>query len=1080
MKKLLTAILILLTITGNAVTRYVSTTGTNSGAGGIGAPWLTLVYAMANSSSGDIIHVNAGTFLETSQLNLPVGVSIEGEGVTSIIQSTLTADFNAIIYVGSAEGTSGNQHISNVKFDGRSLATDWGIQVYGRSNVEVYNCTIENFRDRGVIFAGRTDGALLPPTIYATGNKFYNNIINNSGQYNGYGRGNLNIGGQNGMLIYGNTITQNQRAVGSNGWCIKGFNDGFLRNVKIYNNTLTRIPHSAGDDFDFAIELFFLEGGNEVYNNTIQGSFDTNFQSVGAESYSLWIHDNTFSVPTHASAVQHGIILEFDSDGVIIEDNTFTNITKCVSFFPRVNMVQNITIRNNLFKNIGGFSSGHFIGGFESETGDFDVSNFYIYNNTFIADPSSAPDWGINFGGVNATHGYNNLQIKNNIFENTSIAWFVSGSLEKITNSAIQYNNAYGNGNSNDPNPSFIGSAPLAGSSVISNTLKVDPLYANTSSYPLSSSSPLRDAGVNVGLAYMGAAPDISYVEFNVSGNVAPSANAGSNQTITLPTSSVSLTGSGTDTDGAITAYLWTKTSGTGGTITTPTTQNTTVTGLTEGVYIFRLTVTDDSASNNTGYDEVQITVNGAGSSPSANAGTDISITLPTASASLTGSGTGTTASANNIILQSETLDNATWGKSNVNITANQAVDVLGNNTLDLVTITTSTNNYLFQTFTVVPGTTYYCKWDVKRGTATNMHYGFFNENASNYIGGSTTSYYSSTSTTVSTFSTSFTAPTGCTSVSIEISSETPTTGTFYAGRVHVSTQSAAVYGTTTTAALNGAAGSTITGYAWTKISGTGGTITTPSAQNTTVTGLTAGVYVYRLTVTDNLSATAFDEVQVTVNAGGDVTPPTVNSTSPTNAATGVAIAVHPTITFNENILSGTVTTSSAYITGVTSTVGLSGAVVTITPTSNLAYSTTYTINATTTITDLSGNALASNYTSTFTTVAAPNVPPTANAGNDTTIVLPTSSLTITGTGTDTDGTIPTKVWTQTSGTSATISNGTTYSPTFSGMTTEGVRVFRLTVTDNVGATGYDERTVTVSAQPTISTRRRFKFRRRR
>ena len=51
--------------------------------------------------------------------------------------------------------------------------------------------------------------------------------------------------------------------------------------------------------------------------------------------------------------------------------------------------------------------------------------------------------------------------------------------------------------------------------------------------------------------------------------NIPPTANAGTDQTITLPTNTVSLSGSGTDPDGTISSYSWTKISGpASGTIT--------------------------------------------------------------------------------------------------------------------------------------------------------------------------------------------------------------------------------------------------------------------------------------------------------------------------------------------------------------------------------------------------------------------------------------------------------------------------------------------------------------------------------
>ena len=57
-----------------------------------------------------------------------------------------------------------------------------------------------------------------------------------------------------------------------------------------------------------------------------------------------------------------------------------------------------------------------------------------------------------------------------------------------------------------------------------------------------------------------------------------------------------------------------------------------------------------------------------------------------------------------------------------------------------------------------------------------------------------------------------------------------------------------------------------ISTYAWAKIAGpAAGTISSPSAASTTVTGLTAGVYSFELTVTDDSSAVDKDTVLVTV-----------------------------------------------------------------------------------------------------------------------------------------------------------------------------------------------------------------------
>jgi len=123
------------------------------------------------------------------------------------------------------------------------------------------------------------------------------------------------------------------------------------------------------------------------------------------------------------------------------------------------------------------------------------------------------------------------------------------------------------------------------------------------------------------------------------SSNIPPTANAGTDQTITLPTNSVILSGSGTDPDGIIVTYLWTKVSGpAAGTITNPNTAATSVTGLVQGFYQFELRVTDNNGAF--GRDTMQVTVNIAPNiPPAANAGPDQTITLPTNNTSITGSG---------------------------------------------------------------------------------------------------------------------------------------------------------------------------------------------------------------------------------------------------------------------------------------------------------------------------------------------------------------------------------------------------------------------------------------------------------
>lgn len=86
--------------------------------------------------------------------------------------------------------------------------------------------------------------------------------------------------------------------------------------------------------------------------------------------------------------------------------------------------------------------------------------------------------------------------------------------------------------------------------------------------------------------------------------NKAPVANAGPDQEIVV---SMVLNGSGSDSDGTITGYLWEQVSGIPAVIVAPDKAATQVTGLQKGENIFRLTVTDNKGAK--GSDEVKVTV---------------------------------------------------------------------------------------------------------------------------------------------------------------------------------------------------------------------------------------------------------------------------------------------------------------------------------------------------------------------------------------------------------------------------------------------------------------------------------------
>jgi hypothetical protein len=105
--------------------------------------------------------------------------------------------------------------------------------------------------------------------------------------------------------------------------------------------------------------------------------------------------------------------------------------------------------------------------------------------------------------------------------------------------------------------------------------------------------------------------------------------------------------------------------------------------------------------------------------------------------------------------------------------------------------------------------------------------------------------------------------------------------------------------------------------------------------------------------------------------------PPTVISTMPANAATGVPISQVLSATFSMTMSPATLNAATFTVTGpggaaVTGTVAYSGVTATFAPTGVLAYSTVYTATITTGATNLAGTSLPASYVWTFTTIAPP------------------------------------------------------------------------------------------------------------
>jgi hypothetical protein len=225
--------------------------------------------------------------------------------------------------------------------------------------------------------------------------------------------------------------------------------------------------------------------------------------------------------------------------------------------------------------------------------------------------------------------------------------------------------------------------------------------------------------------------------------------------------------------------------------------------------------------------------------------------------------------------------------------------------------------------------------------------------------------------------------------------------------------------------------GVTISGYLWTKLSGGSATITSPNSATTTLTGLAVGSYQFKLTVTDSYGSTGSANVTIVVNAH---TPPTVNAGSNQNIYLPTTLVLSGSAT----AFQGTTITSYAW----TQSSGPNTA--TIVSASSASTSVTGIIAGTYVFQLQATDSYPASNTSPVTIVVNNSATPVANAGANQAITVPTTSVTLNGSGST--GTVTSYTWTQVSGpNTATLATPNAVTTTASGLV-PGTYVFKLSL----------------------------------
>jgi parallel beta-helix repeat protein len=353
-------------------TYYVATTGNNANDGSLGAPWLTIQYAVDTVGSGDTIRVTAGTY--TEQVTIQKSVNLIGAGrATTIIQAPSAPRTGKVVnfsrtwdYVLGAYATSGTiavliegftidangqdqssgtTHFTGVFFRdvngaGAGLyssaiqnfgtgAVNYGVQIFGDSNLTVGYNTLTGYTRDGIDAWGNLGSAADPNVTIS-----YNDLVGTPLQaLNG-----IMLTDEATGTVSWNSVQDHTRNAD---WAATGVLLWGSNNVSVSHNTLTNC-------FD-AIDVYLSDGstihgnvlaqtikrginldtsnGNTVDENIIQGTL-TGTEDVGIalvrSSNGNIIDGNAIALPTGGTGNLYSIHVQGD---VGAGSNTISNNT---------------------------------------------------------------------------------------------------------------------------------------------------------------------------------------------------------------------------------------------------------------------------------------------------------------------------------------------------------------------------------------------------------------------------------------------------------------------------------------------------------------------------------------------------------------------------------------------------------------------------------------------------------------------------------------------------------------------------------------------------------------------------------
>ena len=489
-----------------ANTLYVSTTGDDTAGDGTAAkPLKTLAAAITKVPVGQgyTISLSAGTFVENGLIEVPLGVNITGAGIDQTILKSASSFYyhpatpayatdKFLISLNGNSQQNGNQTLKGFTIDGDSKQLHGGIYVHNRTNVVIDGVKVQNTNFTG-IWLWDVKNSIVK----------YSQLINCSWGSTSYCSGALNLGNVESVEIDHITVDE------STGYGIKAIGPGGNNNIintKIHDSRISVNPFglwNGGTAPNIAIELWSVNlVGNEIYNNYVDNTISlvnsNATPSTGVQT--IRVHHNTIDMDARAHG--SGYSIELTIHDAEIDHNFINKGTYGIANWDHP--MQNWSIHHNTFYAIQGTYPGEIV---RSQSSG--LHNVKLYSNTIeFASDKTMNVVGV-YGGTSE-----NVDVKNNLFINNNTSYsYYPNQLIHLENGAVLNNLEVKN---NLFDKLSIGSVP---GTYLGNITNLDPMILKSGSrsstyYMPMAGSPLIDAGMNVGFAFTGSAPDIGVNEY--------------------------------------------------------------------------------------------------------------------------------------------------------------------------------------------------------------------------------------------------------------------------------------------------------------------------------------------------------------------------------------------------------------------------------------------------------------------------------------------------------------------------------------------------------------------------------------